>query len=212
MPLKKPYRNARHRWSNMLAYAFIIVSNQKSNKYRTTRENISRVMNVGVMILCKSVTANLLTVVGLLVDLSTSIVKPKVSLESYLSIRQPIITLTSSNNVIYPSLSSFLFLRIMIESNSRSYHSIGKRRSNVGIYVGNSADLCVRRIRTGKMNYTENRNCISFIDLVKERYVIFRGPSISRKRIFEEIQSKSFQELSDIDKILIVISLNSITK
>ena len=47
-----------------------------------TRANMSRVRNKGVMMHCKEVTANLLTVVGLLVEPSTAIVKPKGYLEA----------------------------------------------------------------------------------------------------------------------------------
>ena len=77
-----------------------------------TRANISRVMNEGVMMRCKAVTANLLTVVGLIVYSSAAISKPKVYLEAYLSIMQPPITVTSSSPVISTSLSSFFFLAV----------------------------------------------------------------------------------------------------
>ena len=45
--------------------------NQTANKYGTTRANMSRVMNKGVMMHHKEVITNLLTVVGLLVEPST---------------------------------------------------------------------------------------------------------------------------------------------
>ena len=50
------------------------------------RSNMSTVMNKGVEMCCKSFTANLFTVVGLLVEPSTYISKPKGSLEAYISI------------------------------------------------------------------------------------------------------------------------------
>ena len=88
---------------------------------------MSRVMNEGVMMRFKAVTANLLTVVGLIVEPSTAIEKPKGSLGVSLSIRQPPITVTSSNLVISTSLSSFFFFSGMLRSNGISHQSIGKR-------------------------------------------------------------------------------------
>ena len=110
---------------------------------------MSRVMNEGVVICCKEITDNFLTVVDLLVRPIKTIVKPKGSLETYFFIRQPPLTVNSSNLVKYPSLSNFFFLGIMIRSNIRSH-----QWSTVESYVVNSADLCVRRNRTVKMNYT----------------------------------------------------------
>ena len=58
---------------------------------------MSRVVNKGVVMHFKASTANLLTVVGLLVEPITSVAKPKGYLEAYLSIIQPHITVTFSN-------------------------------------------------------------------------------------------------------------------
>ena len=46
-----------------------------------TRAQMSRETNEGFMMRFKAITANLLIVVGLLVEPTTTIVKPKVSLE-----------------------------------------------------------------------------------------------------------------------------------
>ena len=48
-----------------------------------------RETNKGVMMRCKTITANLLTIVRLLVEPITPLEKPKASLEESLSIRQP---------------------------------------------------------------------------------------------------------------------------
>ena len=45
--------------------------------------------NEGFMMRCKTITANLLTVLVLLVELSTSVAHPKGSLEEYLVIGKP---------------------------------------------------------------------------------------------------------------------------
>ena len=60
------------------------------------------------------------------------------------------------------------------------------------------------------MKYTASRNCLSIIYLIKGRYVLFQGPSISWKIIVEAILSKSFQEFSDTNQFVIVVSLNPI--
>ena len=70
---------------------------------------------------CKSITTNLLTVVGLLVEPSTAIKKPNCSIGVSFSIRQPSIKVTYIINVIYPSLSSFVFSSSMLISNSIIY-------------------------------------------------------------------------------------------
>ena len=48
---------------------------------------MSRVTNEGVMMPCKSVTANFLALVGLIFEPSKSIAKPKGYIDEYLSIR-----------------------------------------------------------------------------------------------------------------------------
>ena len=47
----------------------------------TTKANMSREMNEGVVMCCKEIMANLLIVVGILVEPTTTIAKPKGSLE-----------------------------------------------------------------------------------------------------------------------------------
>ena len=60
----------------------------------------------------ESVTANVFTVVGILLEPSTSIVKPKGSLEEYLSIRQTPIIVTSITHGITPSLAPSLSAKL----------------------------------------------------------------------------------------------------
>ena len=77
------------------------------------------------MMCCKEVTTDLLAVVGLIVEPSTYILKPKGSLEESLSIGQLPIKVTSISLVISPLLSSSFFFSSMLISNSRSHQSIG---------------------------------------------------------------------------------------
>ena len=72
---------------------------------------MSTVMNKGVDIHSKSVTTQVFTVVGVIIDLDISLSKPKGTIYSSPSIRQPSSTVTSNSPVIYnpPSLAySFL--------------------------------------------------------------------------------------------------------
>ena len=62
--------------------------NQTENKNGTTRANMSRETNEGVIMCCKKITANLLTIVDLLVEPGTSLSKPKDSLDASISISQ----------------------------------------------------------------------------------------------------------------------------
>ena len=64
----------------------LLRTNQTANKYGTTRANMSRVINKGVMMNCKVVIRNSLTVLGPICKPSTDNVKPKGSVEAYLSI------------------------------------------------------------------------------------------------------------------------------
>ena len=85
---------------------------------------MSRVMNEGVMMRCKEITANFLTEVGLIIEPSTSIAKPKGSLKAYIYIIKTTWTLTYSNTVKSPPLSIFLIFSSMLIFNSRSHQSI----------------------------------------------------------------------------------------
>ena len=155
--------------------------------------------NEWVMLHCKKVTMNMSTIVHpFIVETMTSVAKPKASLEEYISIRQLLLTVTSSKPVISPSQLSFLFF--------------GKMRGTVLNQVRNSADSCGGRNRSRKLMWTEIRNCIFIIDLIKGRCVLCWGPSIMWEVIVEAILSKSFQEFSDTDQFVIALSLNPITK
>ena len=63
-----------------------MVMNKTAKKYGMKSDKMSRVMNKGVIMHCKEFKMNLLTVVGLIFEPSTDIVKPKGSIEAYLSI------------------------------------------------------------------------------------------------------------------------------
>ena len=79
MTFVKPWRHENRHCSNLLAYSVIIVIDGKINqkKYGMKRANMSMVMNEGVNICCKSVTTQVYTVIGLLVELVTYIAKAK---------------------------------------------------------------------------------------------------------------------------------------
>ena len=73
---------------------------------------MSTVMNEGVKIRSGAVTAKVFAVVGLLVEPSTSIEKPKVSFDVYIYIGQPSVTVTYYS----PVISSFLFRSFVFSS------------------------------------------------------------------------------------------------
>ena len=77
---------------------------------------MSTVMNEEVKICCKAVTEKMFTVVGLLVELSTYIEKPKGYIEASLSIRRPSVTVTYNSPVISSSLFSLVFFRSELQS------------------------------------------------------------------------------------------------
>ena len=76
------------------------------------------------MMRCKAIMANLLTVVGLIVEPITDIEKPTGYIEGYISIRQPPWKVTYSKPVISLSLSILFYFCSMLISNSRSHQSI----------------------------------------------------------------------------------------
>ena len=88
----------------------LLRKNQTEKIYRTARANISTVMNEGANMCFKAVTSNLFKVVGLFFKPSTYIVKPKGYLETYISIMQPPIAVTSRSPVIPPSLPPYLLI------------------------------------------------------------------------------------------------------
>ena len=147
--------------------------------------NMARETNKGVMTCCKTIMANLSTIVRLLFEAITSLAKPKDSLEASLHISQTTWTLTSSNTFISPSLSRLFSFGIILRYNRYWW-------STVLSYIGNSAGRCGGKNTTGKMKCTESRNFVSVIDIIKGRYVIFRDPNIRWKMIVEAMLSKSF--------------------
>ena len=66
--------------------------------------------------------------------------------------------------------------------------------------------------RTVKINEMASRNCLSVIDIIKERYIFSRNPTVNCKMIIEAIKSKSSQEFSDTDNFSIFVSLYPIIK
>ena len=160
---------------------------------------MSRETNGWVMMHCKTVTINMLTIVHpFIVETTTSVAKPKASLWASLSVRQIPWTVTSSKPVISSSQLGFLFFGIMW----------GTALSQ----VRNSAESSGGRNRSRKLKWTASRNCIFIIDFIKERYVLCRVPTIRLEVIVEAILSKSFREFSDIGWFVVVRSLNPITK
>ena len=142
---------------------------------------MSSVMKKEVNTRCKSVRANLFTVVCLIDWPSIDIVKPKSSLEAYLYISYASLILTSTSPVIPPSLPISLFYRSMLKTNSRIFQSIGWWWSTIDIEVVNSPDFWIKRSRTKKMNNTVSRNYFSVINLIKENNVLCWSPSITLK-------------------------------
>ena len=55
---------------------------QTEKKYGTTRANMSRETNEGVMMCCKTITANLLRIVRLLIEPIKYLAKPKDYIET----------------------------------------------------------------------------------------------------------------------------------
>ena len=62
--------------------------NKKTKKYGTTKANISRETNEGVMMRCKTTKAKSLTIITIIVEAIASLEKPKASIKAYISIRQ----------------------------------------------------------------------------------------------------------------------------
>ena len=73
---------------------------------------MSTIMNGGVRISCREVTNQVCTVVGLLVDIITTIEKSKGSIKLYTSISEPSIKLTSNGLVISYFLLATSFLLV----------------------------------------------------------------------------------------------------
>ena len=161
--------------------------------------------NEGVVMSCKTITANLLTIVCLLVEPITPLAKPRVSLEVSLSISQNTWKVTSTNHVIYNSLYIFFYLVSILRSNIYWWIT-------VLIYVVNSAGHCGGINTNGKMNSTSSRIYLSIIDLIKVGYVIFQVPNIRWNIIVESILRKSFQELSDRYQFVMAVSIKPIIK
>ena len=130
---------------------------------------MSTVTNEGIKMHFKTVMANFFTAVGLLVGPSTAIAKPECYIEAYISISQPSFIVTYSSPVINSYLLSSFLLRIILRSNSRIRQSRACKWIIVESEVINSTALCGTIIGTGKIKGTESRNCISIINLIKER-------------------------------------------
>ena len=62
------------------------------------------------------------------------------------------------------------------------------------------------------MNVMASRNCLSIINLIKEKYIFCQTSCVSCKNIIEAIKRNSFRELSDTNHFVVVISLNPTTK
>ena len=112
-----------------------------AKKYGTARANMSNVMNKGVKMCCKAVTANFFTLVGLIFEPSIAIGRLKGSLDVSPFIMQPSIAVTSTSTVIYSSLFSSFFFSIMLRTNSRYHQRRGWKYGTVESEVRNSVAL-----------------------------------------------------------------------
>ena len=100
----------------------------------------------------------------------------------------------------------------MLITSYKIRRSIGSWWSTVHSEVVKSPDFCGTIIITVNIYCTASRNFLSIIYLIKERFVLFRSPSISWKFIVEAIKSKLIQKLYNTNQFVIVVSLNPITK
>ena len=147
----------------------------------------------------KTITAKLLTIVRLIVEPITNLAKPKAYLETYLSIRQPPWTGTSSKPVISPSLSSFFSFGNILTLNRYWW-------STVDIYVKNSAGWCRGRNITRKMRCTASRNCMSIINLIQGGMLFSGFPILCEKLLLKQ----SWASRSDNSLIPINFSMCSL--
>ena len=101
-----------------------LCTNKIEKQYVTTRSNISTVMNEGVKMHQKKFTENFLTVIGPLLETSSTYIGNKnVSIGSSIYIRKPPITLNYNSHVIPSSLPSSFFFSSNLRSNGRSHQS-----------------------------------------------------------------------------------------
>ena len=116
---------------------------QSSLLWTNQTANMSRETNEGSMMCCKTIKANVLTIVRLLVEPITSLAKPKAYLESYISIMQTLWTVTSINHVIYPSFSSFFSFWNMLISNRYWWSAVlGSVGNSSGRCGGRNVPMC----------------------------------------------------------------------
>ena len=171
--------------------SWLLWTDQIENKYGTTRENISKGTNKGFMMCHKTITANLLTMVGLLVEHITPLAKRKDYIEALLSISRHTWKVTYSKSVIFTFLSSFFsFSSILI---SKIY-----RWRTVLSYIVISDGRCGGRNSTEKMKCTTIRNCLYIIDLIKGGVVFFSVVEIAVEKWLLKKYWASFSENSMI--------------
>ena len=151
-------------------------------------------------------------VLDLLVKLSTSIETPKGSLENFLLIRQPSAKITSTSPVKIYVLFIFYFCNSIMWKNIVGRQRRGWRWSTGDSKARNSSVLHLTRYISENIYDMASSNCISIIDIIKERYIIFQSPHVSWKIMIEEIKNKLFWELSDANDFFIVFYLKPIIK
>ena len=140
---------------------------------------MSNLMNKGVNIRCKAITASFFTVVWILVEPSTFIEKNSY-FEEYPSSRQLSITVTSSSTAIPSSLLSSLFFGNILRTNNRIHLSRDWQWSSFGSEVWNIAALFGMR-KNWKNEVCLNQK-LSIHHLPNQVEVfVFRSPSISKK-------------------------------
>ena len=127
--------------------------------------NMSQETNEGIMVYCKTITAKFLAIVHCLVETIIIHAKPKAYLEAYISACQPFLTVTYIKPVISLYIYRFLSFSSILISNRYWW-------STVFNYVVNSAGCCLGRNRSGEINWTSSRNCLSFIYIIKGSCVL----------------------------------------
>ena len=105
--------------------------------------------------------------------------------------------------IIPPSLQ-FNFLRSCM-ANSSSWSS-----SNSDIRYCD--DLWIERIINGVVEYMTGIHSVFVINVIKGRYVIFLSSYVCCEIIIEAVNSDSFRESPDSNKLLLVVPLNPIAK
>ena len=127
-------------------------------------------MKKGVMMRCKTITANLLKIVHLIVETITYFENPKATIEASLSIQQPPWRITSSKPVISPSLSRIVSFRTMLRYNRHWWSTVLR-------YVRSDYGHCRGGNTTGNELYGKKK--LSLLHRPHKEDVFFFGLPVS---------------------------------